>query len=729
MSPRPESDLIEPEVEPISLQDGTLLREDGAASIYIIYGGARFEVPSLDELAALGFSESDVQTVPAGSLASVRRIPRDRTLLQERASPAIYYMQRGTRLLVPNVEVFGPFGLQADDVRVVPAGGLASIAFGGRLSPRRIGLEAILRPGRPPSLVPRSLGGEYVVLPSVSVFVRLREPWPESATAIDVAIDGTSLEWTRSDDLPRQEALTEQGLGFYVVNWGPTTFDVVVVPPPRLRTGQGFLITVTSSTTAPDGAREIGLPLRIDIVSAVNKRVTEPSEVFFTGRDYGERLVLNSKNPEAIVARDVVLAGWLFAAPEPHTTEDVYYWFILDADFFLRMYGPGGVSTALREAVLPGNMGKQAALPEKRLPLADRSEVDGTSRGINLNSVALPMNGVQVPGEPPDRLPHVYVFGELNCWHVEDGGGWKGRGRAPTGWVRVPLNGYADSWWPYNPYNPDGSPRDLQSGDYVILKGTLFQDNFHDTLQPWQWEWWRGPMQGHDAWLELHPIDWIERAERPFFSDEGAPNVYRKTTALVAIAVHPDAADPTKSARGTIAPDFEPSSPGKELRVRSVEALVDGRFTDTSTVDFHTVTPGKDHVVVAVRVTNRTGRQGRFKAVYIVSWEERDRPPPPPPPPTGNLVVSATPYPVPLGRPVQVTVSAVDDLSGTPVNGRVLIDEEDVAATNTPFTYTLAIRRIREPDGEGGWTWERFVPTGVVQAPGYPEAAIDFGVA
>jgi hypothetical protein len=61
-----------------------------------------------------------------------------------------------------------------------------------------------------------------------------------------------------------------------------------------------------------------------------------------------------------------------------------------------------------------------------------------------------------------------------------------------------------------------------------------------------------------------------------------------------------------------------------------------------------------------------------------------------------------------IGRPSQLTIRDHDATTGAPVAGRVLLNGQDVAATNTPFTYTFA----SSP------------PSGVVRAPAYPERAI-----
>jgi hypothetical protein len=87
-----------------------------------------------------------------------------------------------------------------------------------------------------------------------------------------------------------------------------------------------------------------------------------------------------------------------------------------------------------------------------------------------------------------------------------------------------------------------------------------------------------------------------------------------------------------------------------------------------------------------------------------------------------SLTTSVTPFPVPLNRSVQVTVSASDAATGAAVAGRVLVDGADVAATNTPFTHTFRTRRIgRPPD------IEIVFPTVTVRATGFAHVEVDCG--
>jgi hypothetical protein len=381
----------------------------------------------------------------------------------------------------------------------------------------------------------------------------------------------------------------------------------------------------------PDGTLTSSTPGMLDPFPSkpfVNPRSSvKPSDVHFSppgpqdveglGKWYG-----NCKPAASIIKRNIMIAGWLESDPIPNGNqqglEDMLYDVLLDPDFIDRMYGNDGLSNALAGWRLPGN---PPVAPERQLPVADL-DMDGNSRGVTLNSFTLP--GTLVP---------VKIHCEQNAWHVESTEvlfrvNWIGRGAPPQGWMRRPFSGVdgngqpfsgkEDTWWPYNPVNPENSPSgNLRKGDYVLMKGTFWVDTSHGPGS------WTITHPGYDGWLELHPIDWMVRLEPP-------PPHRRKTTALIDVA--PDEGGTTsRSEIISLDPNVvgNPIVPGKELKVHTCRALVDGRFTfpdtvvrhDVRIVDEHTGQP-LDHVNCDIEVgSGGPGQPGRFKAVYIVTWQ------------------------------------------------------------------------------------------------------------
>jgi hypothetical protein len=92
-----------------------------------------------------------------------------------------------------------------------------------------------------------------------------------------------------------------------------------------------------------------------------------------------------------------------------------------------------------------------------------------------------------------------------------------------------------------------------------------------------------------------------------------------------------------------------------------------------------------------------------------------------------QMIVYVQPFPVPVGRSVVLTVFAQDAQTHAPLSGSVTFNGLVVASTNTPFNYTLPIKRVLDPETKQ-WTAEPNPPNGVVTAPGYATAHIDFGV-
>jgi microsomal dipeptidase-like Zn-dependent dipeptidase len=92
-----------------------------------------------------------------------------------------------------------------------------------------------------------------------------------------------------------------------------------------------------------------------------------------------------------------------------------------------------------------------------------------------------------------------------------------------------------------------------------------------------------------------------------------------------------------------------------------------------------------------------------------------------------TVKVTIDPRPVPLDRPVQVTVSAVDSVTGTPVAGTVFVDDVAIGPTNTIVTTEFSLRSNREFDPvQKRWIVTRQPPVVTVRATGYPQADVEF---
>ncbi|HEY5027278.1 MAG TPA: hypothetical protein VIK39_02635, partial [Candidatus Angelobacter sp.] len=430
------------------------------------------------------------------------------------------------------------------------------------------------------------------------------------------------------------------------------------------------------------------------------------SDVFFEGRAVpftDPYIPMMSKNPENIVRKNILIAGWLAdpdvaincmhtgdTPPVVYAAEDYHYNLILDADFIAQMYGPGGLSSALNGAVLPGNLSEtNPPFVGPSMRFDDVSELDGSSRGVTMNSFALPhMGGALGDSELPvavqgyaDVVPNdyhsqgpVFVHCELNCWHVNSGppfpfsSPYWGRGPAPAGWVQwaacnEPFN---DAWWPYLPYNPDNGPRPLQTGDYVLMKGTIWQEHAHDQGTPSLWRAEAATLM-HCGLIEMHPPDWIMRVQPPPIC---------KTSFMVAYCTARSVTQSptTVSGDALVYPyPYLQSPPGSNAGFHW-QKLIDGRFSYAGTFkDQESVSVGTDGSVTGLKVNatvQATNVQGRFKAIYETWWEM-------------PLMASCFPDSVAIGSKVSFRVYAEDSSNHAHVVGTVKANGISIGVSDT----------------------------------------------
>jgi hypothetical protein len=103
----------------LHLVDGCVVKEAFLPPTYLIEGGAKLLIQNPGDLGALGITDRDVQTLPAGTLSNLPNVPEDGTLLTDGVG-AVTVVYGGARFAVPADE-FGPLGLDPSYARAVPA--------------------------------------------------------------------------------------------------------------------------------------------------------------------------------------------------------------------------------------------------------------------------------------------------------------------------------------------------------------------------------------------------------------------------------------------------------------------------------------------------------------------------------------------------------------------------------------------------------------------------------
>jgi hypothetical protein len=447
-------------------------------------------------------------------------------------------------------------------------------------------------------LVPQDPDGSYRALPAAVLRIRVQS----DLTSLKVAVNDA--------ELPRRVG-PSPAEGWYepvvtVLSGAARPFfaDLVVNLPlaTRAPTAGGS----TRLTVAYDPVRTdliVPPPLNVELVSWYRDPPAPPlpwlaSEIF----DEGDNSKPDGRAMSAIVARGVVLAGWVHKdmpmrndggpGVRPGESEDYHYDLWLDNDFIVRNYTVGStVLEPVASAVIPGNPVPLFAPfrpPVPRIPLV--------SSGI-INAATFTIPGSEL------------LTAELNAWHKAD------RGAKPDGWVDDPdQQNYPGNAWSFHPWRPLGVEEggaDLQASDYVIISGTLWEDTSHpgggdpnDVGAQFR-GCWDDKLRGHGGWLEIHPVDSIRVLRGP-----DRPAV-RKHVVMRA------ACDPVRSRYDEwLAPIEPPPTPNSALKF---ETLIDGRFTSTN-VDHSAVVEPTCPTMLHARAA--VGPGGMFKASYVLWWEE-----------------------------------------------------------------------------------------------------------
>ncbi len=110
----------------VTRSDNCLIQEPGDP-IWLLQGGARFGISDPDVLGDLGYSLGDVRPVPDGFADLLPLAPRDGTLVKEFGLDTIYVVYAGGRFGFPSPAAFDSLGMDWGAVRIVPAGAMDQV--------------------------------------------------------------------------------------------------------------------------------------------------------------------------------------------------------------------------------------------------------------------------------------------------------------------------------------------------------------------------------------------------------------------------------------------------------------------------------------------------------------------------------------------------------------------------------------------------------------------------
>jgi hypothetical protein len=150
------------------------------------------------------------------------------------------------------------------------------------------------------------------------------------------------------------------------------------------------------------------------------------------------------------------------------------------------------------------------------------------------------------------------------------------------------------------------------------MKGTLWQDAGHLNK-----DWLLDCSDSHNGWIELHPIDWIEKpGNRPAARSIGIASHYYGYNCPAGSA---NSGSDESTITITIIPDEQIMPKPNPNAVLKYSELIDGRFTDMNSVIRHDVSVVNNQLQVTIGVRRRINGAsylpGKFKAGYLLRWE------------------------------------------------------------------------------------------------------------
>jgi microsomal dipeptidase-like Zn-dependent dipeptidase len=159
--------------------------------------------------------------------------------------------------------------------------------------------------------------------------------------------------------------------------------------------------------------------------------------------------------------------------------------------------------------------------------------------------------------------------------------------------------------------------------------------------------------------------------------------------------------------------------------------VLPGRFGGGDTTDLlcYAATAGEAEILITEPDHFRSLRRFTgFRRTWSVVHQVTRVADPPPQRSLATVRAAITPRPVRLDRPVRVTVSAADSVTGTPVPGTVFVDGAAIGPTNAVIATTFRQHTTREFDPDlKRWTVTKEPPAVTVQSTGYPPAEVVLG--
>ena len=490
---------------------------------------------------------------------------------------------------------------------------------------RRPILETVVQNNAGLRILSEAPDSSYTI-PSRPALLRFRV---QGDVNLKVLVDGGAL--------PRRAQATADS-GWYEPSGSPLKsgsrnffWDIAVELPSRVFLASVAAVAVTFDYETASAAQQPRLDVKLRLEGrdpSYAQAMRRPSDVFVGTTDNTKD---RGRMETSIVARGVTLAGWLFdpnrnkgvVPGKSNVSEDWHYDLYLDPDFLERNYGSSGQADSVMSAILPGNLWGADNPTAPPIPLFSPNQ---TSRHM---AAALTLPGAQ------------FMTVELNAWHKSV------RGVRPGFWQDDPdLPAFSENAWPFNPYKGSanlGLGPDLQAGDYVIVSGTLWQDNrHHQGLGPCI----ENRLLGHGGWLELHPVDAVRRE----YTGPPLPKLPDMPSAAETLKYEddlrkfrlnwlgrPDRPQPRKHVIGyaacfpsTISTDgsFDhliehPDLPPDKTWQLRFEVIVDERFTTSNAVHTEALDPTCN--IPMLNITASVPGPGSFNAIYILWWEKTNQ--------------------------------------------------------------------------------------------------------